>query len=167
VTLNAVRGTFRFLSGSSPSEAYSVVTPTMSIGVRGSAFNLAVLADRTSLLQWLEDSGIVCVRPPDAPINIRNMCIEAGPGTFVGAPPGGGFADLRPGERTHLLTTLFSGLNSDRTLAPGFTAQVPPGGLGSPETFGQDADDDEDNLDDVEPPIPPPVVTEAPPSPYP
>jgi hypothetical protein len=35
VSINAVRGAFRFISGNSPKDAYSITTPTSTIGIRG------------------------------------------------------------------------------------------------------------------------------------
>jgi hypothetical protein len=35
VTITALKGTFRFISGDSPPGAYTIRTPTMSIGIRG------------------------------------------------------------------------------------------------------------------------------------
>lgn len=35
ISINAVRGAFRFISGRSPKDAYSITTPTATIGVRG------------------------------------------------------------------------------------------------------------------------------------
>jgi len=35
VTITAVKGVFRFISGNSPDGAYKIRTPTMTIGVRG------------------------------------------------------------------------------------------------------------------------------------
>ena len=35
VTITAVKGVFRFISGNSPNGAYTIRTPTMTIGVRG------------------------------------------------------------------------------------------------------------------------------------
>ena len=35
ISINAVRGAFRFISGKSPKDAYSITTPTATIGVRG------------------------------------------------------------------------------------------------------------------------------------
>ena len=35
VSINAVRGAFRFITGNSPKDAYSITTPTATIGVRG------------------------------------------------------------------------------------------------------------------------------------
>ena len=35
VSINAVRGAFRFITGKSSKDAYSITTPTATIGVRG------------------------------------------------------------------------------------------------------------------------------------
>ena len=35
ISINAVRGAFRFITGKSPKDAYSITTPTATIGVRG------------------------------------------------------------------------------------------------------------------------------------
>ena len=35
VAITAIKGTFRFISGNSPSGAYSIRTPNMTIGIRG------------------------------------------------------------------------------------------------------------------------------------
>jgi hypothetical protein len=35
VSVNIVRGAFRFISGNSPKDAYTITTPTSTIGIRG------------------------------------------------------------------------------------------------------------------------------------
>ena len=35
ININAVRGAFRFITGKSPKDAYTITTPTATIGVRG------------------------------------------------------------------------------------------------------------------------------------
>jgi hypothetical protein len=40
--INALRGSFRFISGRSASAAYSIRTPTATIGVRGTTFDFTV-----------------------------------------------------------------------------------------------------------------------------
>ncbi len=35
VTITALKGTFRFISGNSPDGAYTIRTPTMTVGIRG------------------------------------------------------------------------------------------------------------------------------------
>ena len=42
LTLNAARGSFRWISGKSKSEAYEIVTPAGTIGVRGTRFDIFV-----------------------------------------------------------------------------------------------------------------------------
>jgi hypothetical protein len=59
VSINALKGTFRFISGNSPHQAYSIRTPTMTIGVRGTVVDInARGADSTVV--FLEGSGQVC-----------------------------------------------------------------------------------------------------------
>ena len=41
-TVNAISGTFRFLSGNSRKEAYAIRTPTATLGIRGTIFDLTV-----------------------------------------------------------------------------------------------------------------------------
>jgi hypothetical protein len=132
VVFNATKGSFRFISGSSAKEAYRVVTPTMTIGVRGSAYNFTVLIGGRTLLQWLDERGYACVVPEETPqLRERTQCVELGPGDFVGASPGGGFDEFRPGEVRHLVTTLFGGFNR-QGFAPGFVVPLPAGSTGDP-----------------------------------
>lgn len=35
ISINAVRGAFRFITGKSPKDAYTITTPTSTIGIRG------------------------------------------------------------------------------------------------------------------------------------
>ena len=42
VSINAVKGAFRFITGNSPKDAYSITTPTAMIGVRGTEFDIDV-----------------------------------------------------------------------------------------------------------------------------
>lgn len=58
VTMTAVRGVFRFVSGSLPSQAYEIRTPAGSIGVRGTIFELILDIDGTVTVRLIE-GGIV------------------------------------------------------------------------------------------------------------
>ncbi len=49
VSLNAVRGAFRFITGSSAKSAYKITTPTATIGVRGTEFDFNVSSSRLDL----------------------------------------------------------------------------------------------------------------------
>src|SRR5262249_22460252 len=48
LTINAAKGTFRWISGSSDHSAYEIVTPAGTIGVRGTAFDFYVGEDGTT-----------------------------------------------------------------------------------------------------------------------
>ena len=48
--INALGGSFRFISGKSRKQAYSITTPTATIGIRGTGFDLAVRRSFTELL---------------------------------------------------------------------------------------------------------------------
>src|SRR5690606_18549600 len=45
--VDALAGTFRFISGNSPKSAYSIDTPTASIAVRGTKFDVTVGSGQT------------------------------------------------------------------------------------------------------------------------
>ncbi len=62
MSVSAVRGTFRFLSGSSPSRAYRLRTPTATMGVRGTAFDVAVGQDRSTDLVVFNGEVQICAR---------------------------------------------------------------------------------------------------------
>ncbi|MEP4290535.1 MAG: FecR domain-containing protein, partial [Rhizobiaceae bacterium] len=59
VSLNVLRGALRFSSGRSGSKAYKIVTPTATLGVRGTLFDVSVVRGVTSVL-LLRGSVDVC-----------------------------------------------------------------------------------------------------------
>ena len=48
--INALSGTFRFATGGAPKDRYIIITPTGTIGVRGTAFDFNVDDERTRVL---------------------------------------------------------------------------------------------------------------------
>ena len=48
--VDALSGTFRFVTGGAPKDRYAIETPTGTIGVRGTAFDFNVAPDNTSVL---------------------------------------------------------------------------------------------------------------------
>jgi hypothetical protein len=62
-SINAVRGAFRFITGNSPKNAYSIITPTATIGMRGTQFDLTVdrLGGTTRVLEY-EGITRICKR---------------------------------------------------------------------------------------------------------
>ena len=69
VSINALRGTFRFITGKSPKDAYDIKTANATIGVRGTGFDfwvndytdLAVLKGLVELCDSKHKKGIACV----------------------------------------------------------------------------------------------------------
>jgi len=58
VSMTAVKGVFRFVSGSLPKQAYEIKTPAGVVGVRGTIFDLIVFINGDVLLRLIE-GGVV------------------------------------------------------------------------------------------------------------
>ena len=69
--VNALAGTFRFISGTSPKSAYSIDTPTASIAVRGTKFDVTVGNDRTYTLLY---EGALTQCQGSACIDLQSRC---------------------------------------------------------------------------------------------
>jgi hypothetical protein len=52
LTVNALSGSFRFISGNSPKPAYSIKTPTAAIAVRGTSFDIIAEPGRTRAMLY-------------------------------------------------------------------------------------------------------------------
>jgi hypothetical protein len=59
LAINALSGTFRFITGRAAKDRYTIETPTGTIGVRGTAMDLFITAINTYILQ-LHGSSIDC-----------------------------------------------------------------------------------------------------------
>lgn len=85
--INAVRGSFRFITGVSAKNAYSITTPTATIGVRGTAFDGHVAADgKTTLAMWHGSVRICDKQKPR-----RHCTVLSGACSVIQVDPGGGF----------------------------------------------------------------------------
>ena len=60
LSIKAVKGTFRWISGKSKSSAYSIVTPAGTIGVRGTVFDFYVNRDGTTAMVLLQGKASFC-----------------------------------------------------------------------------------------------------------
>lgn len=77
LTVNALGGTFRFISGNSAPEAYHITTPTGTISVRGTALDFTV--------DWLTGFFYVIVFEGEVIIcNLANVCVILGAKCEVG-----------------------------------------------------------------------------------
>ena len=149
VTLDAVKGAFRFITGNGPKSAYLIRTPVMTIGVRGTGLDGFVEpgTGRTTVALY-EGAAELC--------DASNQCrtIQAGC-TIVVVPPGGGFEAPTPATRAlHLpysisQASLLPQFRLDTSACRGATtpAAAPPdsgggAGIGGTGASGQRGDPD-------------------------
>ena len=85
LTLNAARGSFRWISGKSKSEAYEIVTPAGTIGVRGTRFDIFVGPGGITSVVLLDGSVRFC--GSNGCQDLRRRC------DVIVATPGGGVSD--------------------------------------------------------------------------
>jgi len=133
VSISAVKGAFRFITGKSPKDNYSIRTPTMTIGVRGTAFDLAVRAGTgESMVVVHEGETNLC--------DATHRCREAGAGSMaVGSSDG--IRAVPPGrERAQRIASFFPLIKSQAGLTSAFVVHIPvslgPGNSGDPRHDG-------------------------------
>lgn len=99
-TVNALRGSFRFITGESPKNAYAIRTPTATIGVRGTRFDLAIGQNGETHLVLFDGSADVCS---------GGSCVRASDScSMVQVSPGGRPQAVQDvAQRTQTLRELF------------------------------------------------------------
>jgi hypothetical protein len=125
ISINAVRGAFRFFTGNSRKDAYSITTPTATIGVRGTIFDFNV--DRAGTLRLVNFEGAtrICDRTID-PATKKPRCVETRQNC--------GLTVLRRNdklqnitdraERNRQFASYFRYVNNQRRLLPDFRVDV-------------------------------------------
>ena len=116
--ISALSGTFRFVTGKGPKNAYEITTPTGTIGVRGTAFDFTIStlvpdgvprADLTTHLLLLEGVVRLC--------NLRGECVELDDRCHFGSFNSAGVVDLPSTRQTRTeLRGLFPFSRSQRDL---------------------------------------------------
>ncbi|TIS53407.1 MAG: hypothetical protein E5W93_15450 [Mesorhizobium sp.] len=79
LTIRAAKGTFRWISGSSPSSAYQIVTPAGTIGVRGTAFDVHIAPNGKTAVVLLNGSARFCSGGGCRELKRRCDCVVASP----------------------------------------------------------------------------------------
>ena len=99
--MNAFKGAFRFITGNSRKQAYSIRTPTTTIGIRGTRFDLAVEASGQTSFALFEGEARLCDR--------AGRCRDlSGRCAVAVIPRQGGIAEVPAGpERSTRLAALF------------------------------------------------------------
>ncbi len=63
ISINLTKGAFRFITGGSPKAAYEIKTPTASMGVRGTVFDVYVADDGETVVLLHEGGVDICSTP--------------------------------------------------------------------------------------------------------
>ena len=111
VTISALRGTFRFITGKSPHDAYSIRTPTMTIGVRGTVVDISV-GSRDSSAIFQEGGGNVC--GSGGCVSVQHTC------QIWVAPRNGELSQSMGVDRQRRLAVSFPFNEDQSALAPDF-----------------------------------------------
>lgn len=116
VTVSVAKGVFRFISGNSPNEAYSIQTPTMTIGIRGTVMDGHVHSGGSRIV-FLEGGGEGCDAGGD--------CEELVSGCrLYYAPFGGGIETPEGLDRRLQMSAYFPFVGDQNSLDPDFRAQT-------------------------------------------
>lgn len=86
LTLNAARGSFRWVSGKSKSDAYEIVTPAGTIGVRGTRFDIFVGPGGITSVILLSGAARFCGANGCQDLRRRCDVVVATPGGGVSQP---------------------------------------------------------------------------------
>lgn len=116
LTVAAVKGTFRWISGKSKHSAYEIVTPAGTIGVRGTVFDFYVGGDGTTAMVLLSGAAEFCSQGNCQQLTQRCDCVIA--------RRNGSMTDAHRVNRS-ILTTLGNQkalpfLSGDQRLSPSF-----------------------------------------------
>jgi hypothetical protein len=78
VSMQALRGAFRFITGNSPKRAYKITTPTMTMGIRGTKFDFTIRGNGDAIVALYEGEAQLCERSdPNQCIQLRGGCSVA------------------------------------------------------------------------------------------
>ncbi|WP_417307385.1 FecR family protein [Devosia sp.] len=103
LAVDALSGTFRFVTGAAPKDRYAITTPSGTIGVRGTAFDFVVKEDETSVLLY---EGAVNLCNNDGECVVVDDYCEVGVADFSDSEILG-FTDNISGEDRVSLKSLF------------------------------------------------------------
>ena len=116
LTLNAARGSFRWISGKSKSDAYKIVTPAGTLGIRGTRFDIFVGPGGITSVVLLSGAAQFC--GANGCQQLRRRC------DVVVATPAGGVGDVSRVNRNIFATVgsdqAFPFLSGRQRLSSGF-----------------------------------------------
>ena len=115
-SINVVRGAFRFITGVSRKQAYTITTPSAAIAVRGTQFDLSVDANGATNLALYEGSVRLCDKGVP-----RQCAVLAGRCSVLILSPDNKFQWVNDiAQRTAMLGTVFPYAFQQASLLPDF-----------------------------------------------
>jgi hypothetical protein len=146
VTISAVKGVFRFISGNSPHEAYSLNTPTMTIGLRGTVVDINARGPDSSAV-FVAGEGTLCDQ--------AGVCIPAiADCTMHVVPLAGGFSQPTGLDFQQRMAVFYPFIDNQQQLDPAFrvdTVGCSSRSSGRPRIFDAPTDNN-DGGDNPRPP---------------
>ena len=162
IVVNLVRGAFRFITGIAAKPAYVIRTPTASITVRGTIFDVYVETSGISWLLLIEGAVEVCSEPTTCKeLDEPGKLIRITPDRVVGDPAK--WPDLPTGDVPFETAFPFIVTPPEIDPEPGLTREeivdgnIPDGPIDDDEDDSDDSgvidDDDGPDVPDVGPPL--------------
>ncbi len=127
VGLQFTKGTLRFITGSGPKRAYSIVTPTATLGVRGTRFDVAVGGQIGTGVVVFDGEVEMCSRRTGRCTIIRSGC-----GAAVASPDGSLGSPRSAADKAALIRTQFPLVGKQRSLRAEFRVSTGKCGLTAP-----------------------------------
>jgi hypothetical protein len=102
VTMQMTKGAFRFITGTGPKKAYTIQTPTATLGIRGTKFDVAVGGKFGTGILVFDGAVRMCNR-----VTGRCTTIDRGCGAAVAAPDGSLASPRSSADRVALIKAAF------------------------------------------------------------
>lgn len=165
VSIDVIKGTLRFMTGSSPKDAYSIRTPTATIAVRGTEFDIAIEGGGTTRVVNFEGETHICPQGSHgAPVDQSNCAdVKEACAISLVRPASNNVSHIGSDDiayRNRQLTYYFPYVRNQDSLLPDFKVDVRQCHLADAITHPSPP------VNGVAPPPPPPPPP-APPSPPP
>ena len=115
MSLQMTRGAFRFITGNGAKKAYSLNTPTATLGIRGTSFDIAVGSRLGTGILVFDGSVRVCNRR-----NGECTVVNKGCGAVVASPNGELNSPRSAASKAALIKASFPLVSRQRSLRPNF-----------------------------------------------
>jgi hypothetical protein len=160
VTIDALRGTFRFITGNSPKKNYHIKSSNATIGIRGTGFDF-----------WVNDKTGVAVLQGKVKLcrngNTKNQkqCVELLSGCQAGIAEPGGARQLKSYSLSFAIRAHFPYIVDQSSLRPKF--QLPVEACSRALELTEPSQGNSNSRSEPPPPPPPPPPQPPPPPPPP